>query len=484
VGGAPTGPRGWPSCAQGSASRCWRSGGPSRAGTVRTSLYVGTKVGGWLLEGTIGFLLDSDLNPMSRLIRDRRLEGGSPLSPAGNHRLNQQPVAPDPICSTLSLTILALVCFPGSRGGYNDAWAGYLALFLAKNFPCGGAGHTVKVICVSGVGTAHWMTALAQKRSPYNLLPGADLVLIDAAANDVDAVSLPGGTPGHTRGHSVQRQTELLLRTFLKDSASHHPSTDIVWITLGWRERMASPPFHLDAEDEHAEVLRYYGRDHLSYLQSMQPLAPAARREWINDALFVDGHGHLSVLGHQMAAQVVGHYLHAEATADAAADDTVPPLTDLPPLFYVTAGDLDRLSLPELMKIVYTRTNPETSPPRGWTSMEDVPGKLGMIATSSSADPLTAHFSTTRPSILLSLGVLMSYEHMGLVHAKLITGGKAVHNATWDCLWAVHGVSVGEVFSFEHVRAPTEGTEYTVSITVASSDRAENKVKLHHMTVQ
>lgn len=379
-------------------------------------------------------------------------------------------------------------------------------MFLRKNFPCDGEGHVVATYCLSGMGTAHWLAVLSNTRSALSVeLETADLALFDTANNDIIKDPIPAATgdsnlksstchPTHL-SNKVHRDVELLIRVLDRSLVKTNPGLDFVWVTAGWRNRLERKPYHTDSEHVQAEVLRYYGFNQLSLLQTVMPLVPEAKRKIVDSTMFADGHGHPSVLGHQMLAQVVGTYIFTglRETAGQTLLPPQPPAHDLE-MFWATECHFHRLMLAKIIMYDFRKSPPDGLPniPSGWLSEEDVPKKRGVIARQSVAAPLDFLFSSNRPFVLLSLGVLRSYEHMGFVHVQLFrvstpdTMRTELTNGTFDCLWTDR-VSVGHTFTLDYKVDQSQGaknTQYAVQITVAKSDRAENKVKLHHLEIK
>jgi len=353
---------------------------------------------------------------------------------------------------------------------HEQPWTYWLELKLNADFPCAAGRHVVNNRGTRAKGSNFWVSRLTDL-SFAQFLDGADLIIVESAANDAHELLLKNTAsawaPSVLPGTAMERYTELLVRGL------HHgyPTTGLLWLTAGWRAYgpEAPPPYHLDAEDAQGAVLKYYGIAHVSLLAALQPFGSKAVRQWEEDVLFNDHSCHLSQLGHKMVAQILSHFAMNEVRhidnapdtvrrsgSDAAAFDGV---GDAVPL-WVSKDDLVKILAPPVLSISFQTS--AAAPQRGgtegvrsalayswltgqlaghlqgWALREDVPGKPGLVYDGlerAGSNVLRFEFATNRSTILVTLGTLDSFEHMGMFKATLRQGSTPLASALVDCLW-------------------------------------------------
>ena len=343
--------------------------------------------------------------------------------------------------------------------GKKDAWPVWLERFLNHRMPCTGGNHTVANLAVSGKGTNFWVDKLARFKPQ---LAGVDMIILDAASNDVSALQRETKETSHEwesgllPASMIQRYTEL----FLRKVTTAFPEVALVWATVGWRGMGpgSKAPYHHDADSEHDDVLRYYERDHISLLAALRPFHTKAMRSWEEDTLFTDC-CHLSLLGHKMAAQLVGNWLveigGEETGVDTIHSAGVTMAKDVQPL-YLSAADASRLTRPLAWEIDFAEIKklPSTlSNTTGWALYAYRKGKQGLVAENASASTLKITIpnlkgAATHPETVVSVSLLHSYEHFGKVEVWMLNrDSKELFRSTIDCKWTTH-VSLGKTYHF------------------------------------
>jgi hypothetical protein len=365
----------------------------------------------------------------------------------------------------------------------NEAWPNWLQLLLSDRFPCDGGDHVVTNAAKRAEGTDYWLSSLGTNRTLYHEVRTADLVIVESAVNDV------------LNTRSVNRNTELLIRYF--DKMNRNKA--MLWVTAGWRGFTvdAAPPYHLDVEENHAMVLRYYDIPHVSLQASLWPFHSVSMRLWEEQALFNDRICHISQLGHKMVAQLLLHFFESEVNALSVVRDpihTLPANISDAAAMWSSLADLDKLSLSPLLSLRFD--SPILEPwlvgklPvwKGWLYLEDRVGKPGLVAQGgpSSSSPILVDFSTNRSVIYISVGALNSYQHMGRIQARLLSGRdhpQTLTTAIWDCLWK-EKVSIEHTNYITYNRKQGEADDYTLEISTSPAPRKEQKTKLLGILVQ
>jgi len=317
---------------------------------------------------------------------------------------------------------------------YAEAWPRRLEEVLNTHYPCSqpGVRHTVINDCVNGVGSEYWVDKFAQERHQTDHpLTNADVVLVETAAND-------GWLETPTE---AEVNTELLARILSRLDSK--PLA--MWVTASWhggaynwtdpkiyRRKLG---FHRDAEEQHLKVLRYYNIPHVSMLQAFQPLAGNVARHEFFQKVYQTDEVHPSVLGHKMIASVVAHRIEKQAYV---ATQSPSWFASRPLAPYVVprvlirdaarqATILDKVN-EEPLTLDFQADGAETTltikgeeavvEMSGFGFAEDVPGKLGLIGTKVGAT--TTFALSDLKTGLIHIGLLHSYQHMGLVKASLI----------------------------------------------------------------
>lgn len=434
---------------------------------------------------------------------------------------------------------------PRILAGYEKSWPAQLETHLNAEHPCGGnnAGsndtssvrHTVINRSERSVGSNHWMEYFLSARSdPDHAVHRADVVLLETASNDYQ--SWHGAA-----AREVTKYVELIVRILRR--LPHRPV--VMWVTVGWRPGGRDSGGNLDyvkalsSEPQHLEVMKYYDVPHVSMLRAMEPLDE--RREFLNRYYFADIRSHLTILGHQLTGGVVGSRLARQFSLDGARRSgagsvqslrnyTLPPalgreeeegngdehwlkMLDIVDMKETRSGDsnVTKIDFRDPNHLVRTSDGSVITTKdlivfnRGWEFREDVPGKPGLIA-----DQVGSKITVFLPQVhelMFSLGIMKSYERMGLADVSFIysrqnvacsngtaavlgTDGK--ENGQLERMGAKivdgHWESRASMKDLENLMMPesfkTLGIECAwMEITVRNGRRAENKVKLLDLTV-
>jgi hypothetical protein len=165
--------------------------------------------------------------------------------------------------------------------------------------------HIVDNRCHGGVGTGHWIDAVASWKSNNahnnDTMDLTDLVIVETAVNDYE---------DHQQLHSA---TELLLRILqkLKNSFAHQLEPEIgpALLFLGvstvarepWKERG-------DTLLDQLLITKAYGVPHLSLIDAFRPLESPLERYWLNDIYRGDDTTHITTAGHGIIAGYVSSF--------------------------------------------------------------------------------------------------------------------------------------------------------------------------------
>ena len=352
-------------------------------------------------------------------------------------------------------------------------------------------------LCKSQCGSNYFVHELAAADAP-DVVHRADLVLVETSTNDVYETLHEKFGEVQSAELQIQGWTELLARRLLALPSA----PELVWVGAAWREwderairARGGPPFiyHACAVEAHARVLRHYGIEQLAMVYAVGDLAVEATRAWLAKVYFNDQF-HPTPLGHAMTASVLEYHLvdATNNTSGSASDDDPPAL---PPLLVVSdsqarvyaASAFSRVELRDAAAAA-----PYLSSSDGFGVAEDVKGKPGFIANDvgNSATirlPRLDRSSPTagaNPGVVVVIGFLTSYEHMGCFRAVVAPcgGGSPIAEARIDGLTAAR-VSVYETATLEGA-LPASGDEcLELSVVVVDAGRTANKVKLLDVSV-
>mmetsp|Transcript_60265 Transcript_60265/g.171310 ORF Transcript_60265/g.171310 Transcript_60265/m.171310 type:complete len:517 (+) Transcript_60265:41-1591(+) len=408
-----------------------------------------------------------------------------------------------------------LTC-PGSYlpNAEGDAWPAQLETWLNRALPCAGPGrHKVHSIGVSAVGSDYWTDQILEwKQDTDHILNHADLVVVEAAINDMEVYhDIRADVAGLGYYGKIHFFTELVIRQLLQ--VPKQPA--IIYAELTWRnfESAAQKDGHGDAALDHLPVLQHYGVDQVSMINAFLPLHTAQKRQWMKSVYFTDC-CHPSQLGHKMSAQAIGYALlqYESATSRHVALERrqwFEPETedeDIPPSLFVAEGIASRYDGTARTSRMRLWNESEIMPfiapwSVGFSFAEDVPGKPGLLAYKVGMNlELGIPFkrTTVGKRIMANIGLLKSYEHMGVVNVTLgvdaqgpnqkcarpSSPAKDPTRASLDCLWNKNiSVYVGETLMVDADNLRQGCLRVHFQVVPAEAARAENKVKLIDLTV-
>lgn len=354
--------------------------------------------------------------------------------------------------------------------------------------------------CVGGVGSEYWVDKFARHRHQTDHpLTNADIVLVETAAND-GWLETPS---------DASANTELLARIIRRLDSK--PLA--MWVTASWHSGMynwTDPNiyrrklgYHRDAEDQHLNVLRYYNIPHLSMLQAFQPLAGnVARHEFFQKVYQTDG-VHPSVLGHKMIASMVAHRIEKQAyvaTRSPSWFDRWPLIPYVVPRVLIREAAYQATILDKANELPLTLDFQADGAESTLTGKvvemsrfgfaEDVPGKPGLIGTKVGATTTLA-LSDLKTG-LIHIGLLHSYQHMGVVKVSLmvpllngsestttapgVTSGRRGSGIQKLCRQVVHGGPPGE--AAETLATLTVDTQWKQQVSVMDTSNMYISLRL------
>lgn len=359
-----------------------------------------------------------------------------------------------------------------------EAFATRLEERVNAQWPCATA-HKVTNLCQRAKGSnffANWAAAWPNDEALTSLAQ-ADVVVVETALNDMSetegGILLSGRLTGWTRStvDMVGYWTELLLRVLL--SLPRRPA--LLWLTASWTPTK-QPPYHRDAEAAHHAVLRHYGVAQLSMLGALGIENSASAREWAKQQYHTDRYSHVSALGHKLLAAVISHHLttelHREMRPNAGSAVT-PGALPLPMIVDEARIRAYTSSAHQVSRIDFTRAGgapvaeSHVAAIGGFTLLEDVPGKPGLVATRVHAHallrilgPSCADASQALPAGaegLTSIGYLATYLSAGAFNASILaTSARARGGGGGGCLCEAADVTQAQQLAVQRVdcRAP------------------------------
>ena len=195
-------------------------------------------------------------------------------------------------------------------GGREHSWPTLLGTVLADEMR-GTRDVVVHNLCERAVGSDHWVAKLAaagaslltrrNQSSAEQGLAAAHVVLVEAAANDVEAYSVMKGSADATAGY-----TEILARQLL--ALPRQPY--VAWVTAGWAGFAYGRVESAEAQQLH--ITKAYGLAHVSVPAGLAPsfASPSEPRaiRFARSIYFQDC-CHPGRLGHKLVAAFVAYML-------------------------------------------------------------------------------------------------------------------------------------------------------------------------------
>ena len=299
---------------------------------------------------------------------------------------------------------------------------------------CVGSKVSVVNLCRGSAGTDYWLSRLRLENTPrYSLqranthstmrtslvadsLQRATVVLVESAINDDDSVA-----------------SEVLAEAMVRLLLDLPRRPFLLWAAGGFNLE-----WHTSAELRQLRVVREYGVGQISVLNALRPSRAAATQAFIKDVYFQDG-VHPTKLGHRLLASIVAAHILQQRRPDTDAMESALVLPSAPPdqlagPFVMHRESLKRLrrsQLPPRFAIdlsdralcvrggAASPQGGEFARSHGFSFLEDVPGKCGLIATKPGS-----RTSWLLPANVTSavLGYLSSYAHNGRCQVKLMRG--------------------------------------------------------------
>eukprot|EP00588_Corethron_pennatum_P015543 CAMPEP_0194268000 /NCGR_PEP_ID=MMETSP0169-20130528/2382_1 /TAXON_ID=218684 /ORGANISM="Corethron pennatum, Strain L29A3" /LENGTH=545 /DNA_ID=CAMNT_0039009037 /DNA_START=27 /DNA_END=1664 /DNA_ORIENTATION=- len=410
----------------------------------------------------------------------------------------------------------SVTCGHKLADGKARAWPAQFENWLNHFYPCAGGRHEVLNLCQPAIGTAQWVTKLANNKDIQVKIASADVIFVDTDVND-------HGRPGYSMLGSagwlspvthedvieptppserpIGKFTEVLLLQLRHLVGIPAP---VVFVTPSFRlagsNVSGSAAETLFDDLDHSAVLRYYSVPEVSTVSALWPLQSEAAKNWTKHLWLTDNDKvHPKLLGHQFMAELLGFmvrqelvHLHEQGSSKWEVlhswDQSRKPL-------YVAAVDTEVwISSNSLLNLQFTTQ--EALETKGlllddhWSLYSDVPDKPGLITMSTNSS-LTLSFTAGRRGkvTVVTVSMLKSYRAMGTLHAEIVQhkkdfrSFKTVAVADVDCLWNIKTSIASDTYlSFK----PLEGMEYKLKLHTRPSQgltRARNKIKLLGITI-
>jgi hypothetical protein len=200
--------------------------------------------------------------------------------------------------------------------GINHTWANALVEYLnSRSSVCCPTGHRLSNLCAAGRGSAFFVDNFQSRVLPAFREHPADLVIVDTATNDLNAVANPRVYQRYISSlGGASLVTEALVRQLLLLSPT---SPALLYTESAWFDPKRTPPSRVwGGWPYHKDVLQHYGIPtsfwtsalNLTSALMLKPhhRADESRREVIVDNL------HLSRRGHEMCAYFLVSLMQAE----------------------------------------------------------------------------------------------------------------------------------------------------------------------------
>jgi hypothetical protein len=311
-------------------------------------------------------------------------------------------------------------------GGFENAWPAALQILLAARW---GLPVTVHNLCERARGSDHWSATVASSsasgganatsRSFAHLLNGADVVIVEAASNDMADYTTAG-----READSATSFTELLAHQLL--ALPQQPW--LLWLTAGWLH------FELgradSAESQQRRVTRHLELAHVSVPRGLVPAPSTAEARYFTTKIYFQDCCHPSIIGHKLVAAIVAEALVwslerrprivYRATTDRARQQAylTPLAAKLVPLLL---GDRGEQATAAQHKLDFARVasfNGSLLHLRGFDHVEYAPGKRGLLSTGTVGDTVLIPLSDAVRLVILSF--LHSYHHAGRVVVRIL----------------------------------------------------------------
>ena len=321
---------------------------------------------------------------------------------------------------------------PRVLAGFEKAWPAQLEIYLNTHYKCGNR-HQVINRSERSVASDHWLSYfLAARQDIDHGLHTSDVIILETASNDFQNWHKPPYV-------EVTKYVELILR--LLRQLPHKPV--VIWVTVGWRDAFKTPPLASCSESQHLPIMKHYDIPHVSMLQAYAPVT--AYTDFLIKYYFADMHSHLTILGHQLTAGVVGTRLSRQLTVnnDFTHVDEVYSMPraiglDHPYDTYWQAmlSTIDNQGVGhQLINSINFRgphhlvTNSTMTTQnviafnQGWKFQEDVTGKPGLISHEVGSK-LVLMLSNNLPAdsnegCAFTLGLMKSYQNMGSLLVRI-----------------------------------------------------------------
>jgi hypothetical protein len=198
--------------------------------------------------------------------------------------------------------------FDSISPGINHTWANALVEYLdSRSSSCCPAGHRLRNMCQAGVATSFYVQTFEARVLRAFREDPADLVIVDIATNDVNAVFLSISRGGHVDSVANRLDTEALIRKLLLLSPT---APAIMYAESAWFDPNRFPGRKWGGWPDHKSVLEHYGipTTFWTHALAQNPHRPAnvSRLEVIADAL------HPSRRGHEVCAYFLVELMLAE----------------------------------------------------------------------------------------------------------------------------------------------------------------------------
>jgi len=321
---------------------------------------------------------------------------------------------------------------PRVLAGFEKAWPAQLEIYLNTHYKCGNR-HQVINRSERSVASDHWLSYfLAARQDIDHGLHTSDVIILETVSNDFQNWHKPPYV-------EVTKYVELILR--LLRQLPHKPV--VIWVTVGWRDSFKTPPLASCSESQHLPIMKHYDIPHVSMLQAYAPVT--AYTDFLIKYYFADIRSHLTILGHQLTAGVVGTRLSRQLTVnnDFTHVDEVYSMPraiglDHPYDTYWQAmlSTIDNQGVGhQLINSINFRgphhlvTNSTMTTQnviafnQGWKFQEDVTGKPGLISHEVGSK-LVLMLSNNLPAdsnegCAFTLGLMKSYQNMGSLLVRI-----------------------------------------------------------------
>lgn len=193
--------------------------------------------------------------------------------------------------------------------GINHTWANVLVDYLDEHSrTCCPEGHRLSNLCQTGKGTDFFVDTFDSRITPAFHEHPADVVIVDMATNDLNAVMLKvkriAQAPSVVKLGGIGLLTEALVRRLLMLSPD---APAILYTESAWFDPKVHPQQVWGGWPEHEGVLRHYGIPTAFWTRALSLAGrDTARSEVLVDAL------HPSRRGHQLCAFFLVTLLQAE----------------------------------------------------------------------------------------------------------------------------------------------------------------------------